>query len=478
MKNRLTSLSDFLNNRITTLCDSKEFSKYRSFYGECFAIASLDLKDMLSEECKNYLIELYRQQDKEDSEFHFEFNNYAMTTSRLREEFKSDFFPLKFKGTPCTNWTLLRNRVLLDNSDSGLSEILNKIEKYQLASGLILDDIGVKSFQYHCFSMAMIAESYELTKNEELLRSFRLGVNFIRNFISPTGETLFVGRGQNQSFGYSTLLYILVLAQDLCNMSLVQEIELVLSLLEKQVSLYNDLPLMLNQPLVKPYLVDMNDPKFYGWYPYNNYIDYFCFSSYFITKASLCYQEHSGTEENQSQQYSDDSFKVLKKKYFSVMSCVGGYWTNDLPIPFIQYENENITPLYGGEQFQHSCYNLNDVPLPINNLFDISIRKRARSKFVDNFLIVKSPLGSLRREYIFNESSIVINSDHFLPFLFSTPYFFFRGAEVVSSRVIRYKNVEFHFSKDITSQGKAITVSGELSRFMVRGNHRLEIKFL
>ena len=87
----------------------------------------------------------------------------------------------------------------------------NIINKYQLKSGFILDKNDDKSFQYHCFSMAMIAEIYEETRDIYFKNSFLKGVNFIRNFILASGETLYIGRGQNQSFGYGALIYILSL---------------------------------------------------------------------------------------------------------------------------------------------------------------------------------------------------------------------------------------------------------------------------
>ena len=480
MKNRLEALSSFLNRRINSLCENDEFSKYRSFYGECFALSSLKLSGMLKDDVGDYLISKYRNKDKSHSEFHHEFNNYAMTTDEtLSKTYSTDFYPLVFKNTPCTNWTLLRERVKLEHDSSyQLNEALSKISELQLESGLILDDPGVKSFQYHCFSMVMIAEMYLINKDEKLKMSFEKGVKFILPFISPTGEALYIGRGQNQSFGYSTLLYMLVLAQDIFEKSFETQIDKVLGLIEKQVKSFDDLPLMLNQNLADPYLVNMKDKKFYGWYPYNNYIDYFCFSSYFITKSFTTFKDSSKEKISFNKELTDSDFLVRNCNYFCVVSSSGGYLTNDLPIPFIQYHGESITPMYGGEQFQESLYSDKDIPLPINKLFNISIRKKSKSKLVNDTMIVKSPFGNLKRKYSFNKEQIVIDSEMLLPFLFKTPLLFFPKTEILDNKTLRFKNVEFKLSKPFKKKLSSLTPSGEMMKVEVEGEFSMEINFL
>ena len=97
------------------------------------------------------------------------------------------------------------------NDEKAKNTARNKIKRFQLGSGLILDDPGVKSFQYHCFSIAMIGEIYISTNDKIFLKSFSKGIDFILNFILPNGCTLYIGRGQEQSFGYGALIYILSL---------------------------------------------------------------------------------------------------------------------------------------------------------------------------------------------------------------------------------------------------------------------------
>ncbi|OUR98686.1 hypothetical protein A9Q84_04540 [Halobacteriovorax marinus] len=480
MKKDLINLVEFLNKKIMKLCDANEFSKYRSYYGESFALASLHLSNNLTSPTKKYLKNQFENLDQLDPEFHFEFNNYALLTNGLEQELTNLSRPLKFKGTTCTNWTLLRERVKLELDEGfNLNNVITKIENFQLDSGLILDDLGVKSFQYHCFSMAMIGEMSLKLENDFLRESFRKGVEFIVNFMSPTGETLFVGRGQNQSFGYSALVYILALSSKVLKSNYYDHIDRIVSLLNKEISSFDDLPLMLNQRLEKPYLMDKLDPAFYGWYPYNNYIDYFCFSSFFLTKALKTISESGMKVELFADNYKDKDFWLVQnKKYFSLLSRPGGYWTNDLPFPFIQSKGMNITGLYGGEQFQDSLYHMGETPLPINKLFNTSIRKKCKSYFKENVLHVLSPLGILKREFDFLEDRITIQSNSFPSFLFKTPYFFKKEFQLVSKNTLRFEHVEITCSKEFRESGVSHTASGQSVKYLVEGNHLMEIRFL
>jgi hypothetical protein len=480
VKNRIRDLSIFLNDKIISLCENREFEKYSSFYAESFALSSLDTSSKLDEGTELYLTNLLNDKDRIGEDFHFEFNNYALITNqKLKKKFEELVFPLKFRGTECTSWTLLRERVLFeDDSSRELDSVYEKITTRQMESGLVVDEPWDKSFQYHCFSIAMIGEIYEITKDVNLLESFEKGVDFITPFISPTGETTFVGRGQSQSFGYSSLLYILVLGEKILNRGFGKHIELVVSLIENQIEKFKDLPLVINRFIEKPYEVEINNPNYCGWYPYNNHIDYFCFSSYFISKTSLLFLNSRENLIEIDKELESDDFIVKNKKYFSVVSNVGGYWVNDLPVPYIQYQGESILPLYGGDQFHSDLYQFGDVPIPINKLIGMSIRKRCQARLINECLILKSFLGNFKREFEFKDNSIVLINSFLMPFMFKTPYYFLAGSEVHTDKSIRYKNVEFIFSKPFTQCKNTYSVSGEILKFEIEGNHSLEINFL
>lgn len=411
----------------------KDSFNSRTFYGEAFSLAFLHRMGLLDKNIKNKLIKLLESLDRLDPEFHWEFNNYALLDYYINskdENIKEYIYPLKFKNTKCTNWTLLRSVVKImakDDIKIAIKEAKMKINKFQLKSGLILDAPGVKSFQYHCFSMAMIGEIYEHTQDIFFKNSFLKGVGFIRNFILLNGEALYIGRGQNQSFGYGALIYILSLAYKLTNdKTLLGDIERVVNFVSKFQRRDGSFPLMMNGIEKNiPKIIDLQNEEFVGWYPYNNYFDYLPFMGFFIAKAHkiLKVLDISEIKYKKNKEYRDKSFiKVVKQKYEAVLSKPGGYWTNDMPIPYVVANGKNITPCYGGEQFQKSLYSMEGIPLPYFEKFQKSIRWLSISFFKKYTLWVISPLGIMKRKFIFEEDFIDIETKVFSFFTFKHIY--------------------------------------------------------
>lgn len=465
INNKLYQLSDGITSFIMTWLSDKQNFECRSFYGETFSLALLNRTGVLDETLKRKLLSAYELLDKNDSQFHWEFNNYALLDYYQHSHDKTVetyLKPLHFKNTPCTNWTLLRSNSRLKSgidTDIAISEAKEKIVKFQLPSGLILDDPGVKSFQYHCFSMAMIGEIYEQTDDSYFFDSFIRGVEFIRHFILSNGEALYIGRGQNQSFGYGALIYILALAYRYTqDRTLLGDIDLVLVFLSIFQREDGSFPLVMNN-LEKeiPQVVDMRDPQFAGWYPYNNYFDYLPFMGFFLAKAStilsnldkseLCYKAR--------EPYHDNEFvKTVTEYYEAVLSRPGGYWSNDLPIPYIIADSKNITPCYGGEQFQSSLYNLKGIPLPFCELLKKSIRWRSHSIFLRNTLWLISPLGIMRRKFAFKDKLIEITTNLFSPLPFKHLYLFLDDRKIFCDDVT-----------EMTFEGYEYSASGRLKKF-------------
>ena len=222
--NKIDILAGDLDNIVSTSKDylktyvlEKNGIKLRQFYGATYTLALFHgAEDYYA--LRKILLKQYSGMDKSNPEFHWEFNNYALQEISIANasagiddvEVDELLLPLQFKGTPCTNWTLLRCLVKLRNGDmSPIIACKEKLHAMQGVNGLIMDDKGVKSFQYHCFSTALVYEIYESTKDAYFLNVFKNAVVFIRNFILPSGETLIIGRGQNQSFGYGSLVFVL-----------------------------------------------------------------------------------------------------------------------------------------------------------------------------------------------------------------------------------------------------------------------------
>lgn len=467
-----TSIATFIKHWLL----NKNSFECRSFYSETFSLALLQRTSLLDTATKEKLLKNYGEIDKTDVQFHWEFNNYALldylfnTNDNLVKKFLE---PLTFKNTPCTNWTLLRSAVRFKvGVDKSLAtkEAKTKIERYQLDSGLILDGPGVKSFQYHCFSLAMIGEIYESTGDEYFKESFLNGIKFMRYFILSNGEALYIGRGQNQSFGYGALIYILALAYKYTNdKTNLGDLELIINFLKNYRRGSGNFPLVMNG-LEKsiPQVVDMQNPEFAGWYPYNNYFDYLSFMGFFIAKAYevLKNLDVSNIEYKKQQEYRDESFiKIVKPRYEAVLSKPGGYWSNDLPVPYIVVAgNQNITPCYGGEQFQKSLYGAESLPLPFCRTLGKSIRWRSFSFFRYNTLWLVSPLGIMKRKFVFYDESVKVETKIYSLFKFNHIYLFLYNDKAMCDEIntMKYNGYEYSASgrlKKYTHENKKSTIT-------------------
>jgi len=479
MQHKTKELVDSISIFIINWLKRRDSFECRSFYGESFSLALLQRVDKLNTEVKNTLMSSYKGLNKLDSQFHWEFNNYAFLDYYKisnDESVKKFLDPLKFKNTPCTNWTLLRSSARLMagiDIELGIKEAKMKIKKFQLSSGLVLDDPGVKSFQYHCFSIGMIGEIYEQTEDEYFKKSFLKGIEFIRHFILSNGEALYIGRGQNQSFGYGALIYILSLAYKFTNdKTLLGDIDKVTDFLIQHQREDGSFPLVMNGVEKSiPKVIDIQNEEFVGWYPYNNYFDYLPFMGFFIAKAHKILKglNIEDVQYKKQQKYRDSNFiKVVKPNYEAVISKCGGYWTNDMPIPYVISNGKNLTPCYGGEQFQTSLYSLEGIALPYCDKLKKSIRWRSISFFNDDILWIISPLGIMKREFIFEEDYIDIRTEI---------YSFFNCKHIY---LLLNNNKEVYINGDsFDFDGYEYSASGRLKKLIDRSrvsNIRLKIE--
>ncbi|MDO9182888.1 MAG: hypothetical protein Q7U04_10795 [Bacteriovorax sp.] len=490
LNNKSLNIANYLSQYLST----HNSFKLRTFYGESFALNLLYRHKILDEKNKNILINQYLKKDKSDPEFHFEFNNYAFSDLFKRSEdaqYRELYLPLKFKGTKCTNWTLLRSNVrLIENVDVILAreEFRSKINNYQLSSGLILDDVGVKSFQYHCFSMAMLLEIYEISMDAEALNSFISGVKFIRNFILKNGDALYIGRGQEQSFGLGVLIYILSKFYSLTkDQDVLFDIKLVLEFISKFQYSNGSFPLVFTgkeNPI--PQNVDMNSVEFSGWYPYNNFFDYLPFLGFFLHKAFECLNQEEvlvlkseNMQKSTQHNFKDNSFiKVNKDKYSAVLSLPGGYWTNDLPMPLILYKGNFITPMLGGEQFQKSLYSLEALSMPTTRKGNRSWRKLGRGLFIGNNLIWVSLFGVMLRRYKFYDNNIIIKNYTFSWIKSFQNFSFLSTCKLTSDAQLISDSYIVKFNSKIHSQQNGYSAMGDLKVIKTSMNIEINLELI
>ncbi|MRS01742.1 hypothetical protein EG832_00705 [bacterium] len=465
-------ISYFLKEKL----DGKGAFPGRTFYGETFTLALFALSGIETQVKSGCMLERYERMDRSAPEFHWEFNNYALLIYRdLTGDSRVDrlVFPLRMKGTTCTNWTLLRfvSECLADGDHKKLAgEACQLLNNRQLPSGLILDDKQVKSFQYHCFSAAMIYELYLLTGDFLLRDRFLRAVVFIRRFILNNGEALYIGRGQNQSFGYGTLIYILACAYKLTrDATLLDQLELVVSYLKSYRREHGNFPLVIGGGEKRiPEAVSLIDPEFAGWYPYNNYYDYLPFLGFFLAKAAAVLESNviGPVQRYSAGDYNDPDFRIVRRnKYTAVLSRPGGYWTNYLAIPYVM-GSERLMPCYGGEQFQDSLYDERMLGLPYFPTFHRSISWKAMSRFVGNSLCIASPLGIMRRHFRFLEDAIEIRSR--VVSMFSSQHIYAvldETCQISETRLSHPKGLEIQSSNHLVFIGYGYSACGRLKLF-------------
>lgn len=403
----------------------------RSFYGESFSALLLGYSGTQYVTSSAQLCNLYRAKDKDAPDFHWEFNKYAWCTLFRKtgdEEAKEFALPLRFRNTPVTNWALLRSctRYLAAiETAKAYREAVQVLKHFQLQSGLICDERNVRSFQYHCFSAALVAEISEISGESFFLDRFYRAADFIEKFVLRTGDTLYVGRGQEQSFGYGALCYLLAKAfRHFKESRFVSALERCLSFLEGYRRSDGSFPLVMNGCEVGyPQSTAASDTCFPGWYAYNNYFDYLPFSGVFLRKAAEAIGGLSAPETHDAlhgADYHDSDFLIFRnEQYEAVLSRPGGgwkggdgYWTNDLPFPYVIWSGERLTPSYGGEQFGSSLYSPAGIPLPAIELKGHrSLLRNARvwSFFLANMLIFFSTKGLLIRRFGFMQDQIIVD---------------------------------------------------------------------
>jgi hypothetical protein len=232
----------------------------------------------------------YRKQDKSGG-YSWEFTTYALKRSAAlskTEEIISEC-EYKEKGTRMINWTLLRqlNKVYYKKNNI-LSILLIKVIKYifTLSDGQILDELKTRSLQYHSFCLFLLAELDETEMHSWVKDWLIKGCLFSVRSIMNDGTALYMGRGQEQIFGYGALLYALEYTSKKYNLDFDTEIEAVWNRLSSFQRSDGSYPLVLNESFPEKADISYAKNKPHGWYGYNTLYDYQPFLAYCLLKTA------------------------------------------------------------------------------------------------------------------------------------------------------------------------------------------------
>jgi len=277
MKKELKLIAD--NLEIFLVSNYKNLFSYRNFYWILFTALSVDDKEV-----KNILINYYTTIEK-TKDFHREFNNYALLELNNTIESKQIdelIKKLQFRNNYVLNWKLLKYLCLLKKNWTKKT-IVNKIirlVKNHEDEWLLKDNFDQLSFQYHCYSLALLYEIIEITNNKELLWYFTSWVEFIVNFILPNWQSLYLWRWQEQIFWYWTLLYSLEKYRLLKRTKLDDQIIMshqysIITYISKFTRKDWSIPLVLRkEEIIIPNIPNINSKDTLGWYSYNNAYDF------------------------------------------------------------------------------------------------------------------------------------------------------------------------------------------------------------
>jgi len=284
---------------------------------------------------------------------HGEFNIYALLHCRERlgeGPVNALLRRIQPGARHSANWMLLR--AACDIGQRGLAaSVLGAIEgraallRYA-RQGFIWDRPHVRSLGYHAFCGALTADLWERRRVRWAGKAAVRAARFLAPLVLPNGDALYVGRGQEQIFGYGALLYLLEAAAGMTGEAEFagladRAFNRLMSFQRKDGSF----PLVLREgEEPEPWAPEPARP---GWYTYNTYADYLPFLGCMLLKAAEAEAPPLGLAVS-SEPHLD--FRVKRTaKYSAVVARPGGAPTNDLSFPYVCVDGESIFPCYGVE---------------------------------------------------------------------------------------------------------------------------------
>ena len=380
----------------------------RSFYGEAFSLWLWQFFPGEFDVAANKLRPIALQRLKrKDEEAHPEFNAWAWLhfCQKAGQPVRQIMPTLPaFNNTPNSNWLLLGTLVrLLWTQQSG--EPINQgklrwqtrllLMMQQQADGLIRDDrlisrqlpiplpygrssptylkkmphLQKMSLQYHCFSLLLLWEIWQLAGWSFVKKAVQRGHQAIGQFILQNGDSLYIGRGQQQIFGYGSLLFFLASQVHAGDQAAAEQINRVWSFVQQFQQPDGRFPLVLRLGEVGyPKIVDTHDPRWLGWYGYNNLFDYLPFFGVQLMRATQLISDSAVQSQTTNHQ---PPIRVTRQFTFvcqpgwqMTLAAPSGSRSQDQPMPYLCLHGQSILPCFGGEEGEDQPYNLTMLPLP------------------------------------------------------------------------------------------------------------------
>jgi hypothetical protein len=344
---------------------------------------------------------------------HGEFNAYALMHCRARLAPVDPLVRrLRFGRRHSANWMLLRAscRALAGSRCArirGLLEARAALLRHA-RHGFIADRGGVRSFAYHAFSGALLAGLWQVTGRRWPAIAALRAAHAIAPFILPNGDALYLGRGQEQIFGYGALLNLLEAAARLSGRAEFRaHADRVYRHLLRFQRPDGSFPLVLREgEPAEPW----SPEPLPGWYSYNRYADYLPFLGCMLLQAAAPnWAPLTLLPEGVSPPHPD--FRLHRTaRYVAVISCPGGVSTNDLAFPYLCVDGASLFPCYGSE----GRVAPEAMPLPYGVLSDgraYGFRDRLRYRLTEAALAGISSLAAHTRTFEFGPQGFVCRDE-------------------------------------------------------------------
>lgn len=249
-------------------------------------MAPLSLSPLAAKACTHL-----GRQDVAAPDYSWEFVVHAMQNAK-RVAPPGVSLPLlahRAKGTRMFNWFLLRqaNRGWFPTW-RGWTLLKLRIARavYTAPDGFIQDELRTRSLQYHAFCLYVLCELVQQHPNAQFLKVWLAdGVRFSVRHILPDGSALWLGRGQEQIFGYAALIR----AMEFVHANVEQVPAPALNLVQQRLLAFQrpdgSFPLVLRRRQPEPEKA-RNADALPGWYGYNTLYDYLPFLGHALMLAA------------------------------------------------------------------------------------------------------------------------------------------------------------------------------------------------
>ncbi|MEZ4590644.1 MAG: hypothetical protein R3D55_05800 [Chloroflexota bacterium] len=436
----------------------------RSFYGEPFSLWLWQFFPGEFVEASQKLHPLARQQlQRQDVAAHPEFNAYALLRlcQQSGDSIQSWMPTLpRFNNTPNSNWLLLGTLVrLLWAEQTGENQPNWRLRWHtrlllamqQQADGLIRDDRLISrrlpvpfgygrsaplrlqkmphlqklSLQYHCFSLLLLWEIWQRTGWPFVQTAVHRGYQAIGRFMLGNGDTLYIGRGQQQIFGYGSLLNLLANLAASGNAEAGEQMAKVWSFVKQYQQEDGRFPLVLSD-LDNGYTTKNTRPL--GWYSYNNLFDYLPFLGVQLAQAAQTFSPEAPPEPSPQKTaiHATRQYALIHQPDWQMaLAAPGGALSQDQPMPYLCLHGQSLLPCFGGEAGDDEPYQLTMLPLPYLGLANghfIFLRQAMQWQFAPYqpqqpiLLRGRCAWGSLSRQVSWEANKIIIqDSLHLRP---------------------------------------------------------------